>query len=70
MFEEYLLKNLALYFDKFETELQTDVPEPAAAAAAVGDASDEEAEEDTVANIELQEIANFLDIDDIIENLL
>tara|TARA_Y100001970_G_scaffold277975_1_gene382976 strand:- start:337 stop:1149 length:813 start_codon:yes stop_codon:yes gene_type:complete len=70
MFEEYLLKNLALYFDKFETELQTDVPEPAAAAAAVGDASAEEAEEDTVANIELQEIANFLDIDDIIENLL
>ena len=38
MFEEYLLKNLALYFDKFESELQVNVDEPAAAADAVPDA--------------------------------
>ena len=34
MFEEYLIKNLALYFDKYEAELKGDVEEPAAAAAA------------------------------------
>ena len=38
MFEEYLLKNLALYFDKFESELQVNVDEPTAAADAVPDA--------------------------------
>ncbi len=70
MFKEYLLKNLALYFDKFETELQTNVEEPAAAADAVADVGGEEDIDDTVANIELQEVASLLDIDDIIENLL
>jgi hypothetical protein len=72
MFEEYLLKNLALYFDKFESELQTNVPEPAAAAAAVADAnlSDDELDDSDVAPLELQEVISLLDIDDIIENLL
>lgn len=67
MFEEYLIKNLALYFDKFETELQTTVPEPQAAVDAVADVDEEEG---APANIELQEVFNLLDIDDIIENLL
>jgi|TARA_R110002020_G_scaffold103217_4_gene241590 hypothetical protein len=72
MFEEYLLKNLALYFDKFESELQTNVPEPAVAAAAVADAnlSDDELDDGDVAPLELQEVISLLDIDDIIENLL
>ena len=69
MFEEYLIKNLALYFDKYETELQTDVPEPAAAADATPDMPTDE-EDDSVAAIELEEVMNLLDIDDIIENLL
>tara|TARA_R110000824_G_scaffold269682_1_gene458152 strand:- start:213 stop:1127 length:915 start_codon:yes stop_codon:yes gene_type:complete len=90
MFEEFLVKNLALYFDKFESELDPSVEEPAAAASAELDAdvaSDEGeldaglegdlegdlelgAEEEETANIELQEIAKYLNIDDIIENLL
>jgi hypothetical protein len=69
MFEEYLLKNLSLYFDKFETELQPSVEPPAIAADAQPDAGIEDGETDVPA-FELQEIANLLDIDDIIENLL
>jgi len=86
MFEEYLIKNLALYFDKFESELDPTAEEPEAAASAELDAdiaSDEgeldaglegdlelgDEVEDT-ANIELQEVAKHLNIDDIIENLL
>ena len=38
MFQEYLLKNLALYFDKYESELQVNVEEPEEAADAVPDA--------------------------------
>jgi len=82
MFEEYLIKNLALYFDKFEAELDPTATEPEEAVDAEVDADVEgeeaglegtddlglEAEE--VANIELQEIAKFLDIDDIIKNIL
>ena len=75
MFEEYLLKNLALYFDKFESELQTNVDEPAIAADAAADAPqpeqpDVEDEGDEIANIALEEVAKYLNIDDIIENLL
>lgn len=71
MFEEYLLKNLALYFDKYESELQTNVPEPTAAADAVADVPTTDVEDTgDVAPIELQEVLNLLDIDDIIENLL
>ena len=72
MFEEYLLKNLALYFEKFEGELQVNVPEPAVAAAAVADAAADDGvdSETSVPAFELQEVIKLLDIDDIIENLL
>ena len=71
MFEEYLLKNLALYFDKFETELATTVPEPAAAASAVADADDAGDDLDTeLPEFELQEVMKHLNLDDIIEHLL
>ena len=73
MFEEYLIKNLALYFDKFENELKTNVEAPAAADEAVPDESDVDsgAEEDIdIASIELQEVIKHLNLDDIIENLL
>ena len=76
MFEEYLIKNLALYFDKYEAELKGDIEEPAAAAAAElggpGTAEDEgvPGEEEIETDLELQEVLKHLDIDDIIENLL
>ena len=78
LFGEYLIKNLALYFDKYEADLEPSVEEPAAAADAVlggpGTAGDEPALEpgsdEEVANIELQEVIKHLNIDDIIENLL
>lgn len=70
MFEEYLMKNLALYFEKFEGELQTTVPEPAIAAAAVADEDEGAAPETDMPAFELQEVLKFLDVDDIIENLL
>jgi len=38
MFEEYLVKNIALYFDKYESELQVTVEPPDAAVDAVPDA--------------------------------
>jgi hypothetical protein len=73
MFEEYLIKNLALYFDKFENELNAEVEAPAIAADAepnMPSASSELEAEEEVANIELQELIKHLDIDDIVENLL
>jgi len=72
MFEEYLLKNLALYFEKFEGELQTNVAPPAEATDAVADSPvDDGTDRATdMPAFELQEIMKFLDIDDIIENLL
>jgi hypothetical protein len=82
MFEDFLIKNVALYFDKYENELKPEVDAPAAADDAVaggpGTASDdsvvaadtEEDPETEAAPIELQEILQHLDIDDIIENLL
>ena len=72
MFEEYLLKNIALYFEKYEGELQTNVPEPEIAASAVADAdgaAGADAATDTP-EFELQEVIKYLNIDDIIENLL
>tara|TARA_R110002020_G_scaffold394715_1_gene604706 strand:+ start:6656 stop:7483 length:828 start_codon:yes stop_codon:yes gene_type:complete len=77
LFEEYLIKNLSLYFDKFESELETNVEPPAEAAEAEanveagieGAAAAEEVDDD-VANIELQEVIKHLNIEDIIENLL
>ena len=87
LFGEYLVKNLALYFDKYEADLEANVEEPADAAEAEpggpgtasaegeeGDAGAEPAldagEDEEIANIELQEILQHLNIDDIIENLL
>ena len=85
MFEEYLIKNLALYFDKYESELQTNVPEPEEAADAEANldmdageevpAGEEElgAEElgaEEAPELELQELLKHLDVDDIIKNLL
>jgi hypothetical protein len=80
MFEEYLIKNLSLYFDKFENELSIDVEAPPEAgeaeAGGPGTASGEAEEasieepEDDIANIELEEVIKHLNIDDIIKNLL
>jgi hypothetical protein len=78
LFGEYLIKNLALYFDKYEADLETTVEEPEAASGAElggpGTAGAEPAvepgEEEEIANIELQEVIKHLNIDDIIENLL
>ena len=78
LFEEYLIKNLALYFDKFESELENTVEEPQAAADAEVDVEAEEdiggeldlGAEDDGAEIELQELLQHLNIDDIIKNLL
>ena len=69
LFAEYLIKNLALYFDKFESELEATVEEPAAARDAEPAMIPGEDDED-IANIELQEIMKHLDVDDIIKNLL
>jgi hypothetical protein len=76
MFEEYLIKNIALYFDKYENELSANVEEPAVAADAeaggpgTADAAAAEDAADEVAPIELQEIIKHLNLDDIIKNLL
>jgi len=80
MFEEYLIKNLSLYFDKFENELSVDVEAPDIADEAEvggpGTASAEPEEiaieepEDDIANIELEEVFKHLNIDDIIKNIL
>tara|TARA_Y100000310_G_scaffold168032_2_gene168082 strand:- start:9042 stop:9869 length:828 start_codon:yes stop_codon:yes gene_type:complete len=72
MFEEYLIKNLSLYFDKFESELDVHAVAPAAAEEAEANLGiNEPAEEETgAANIELQELIQHLNLDDIIKNLL
>jgi len=75
LFEEYLLKNLALYFEKFENELATNVSAPDIVKdAEVGiDAEEYDPSEDRETDVpafELQEIIKHLNIDDIIENLL
>jgi hypothetical protein len=87
MFEEYLIKNLALYFDKYENELNTDVEEPPEAAdaepddpaatsgeedlgAGLGGEEEGAGEETDVPEFELQEALKYLDLDDIIKNLL
>ena len=72
MFEEYLIKNLSLYFDKFEGELNVTVEPPDIAGAAVADVAetDPAAEETEIPEFALQEVIKHLNIDDIIENLL
>jgi len=74
MFEEYLLKNLALYFDKFESELQTDVPVPQAASGAQPDApqADDEGGADVATEVpefELEE-GMPINLESLIDNLL
>jgi hypothetical protein len=84
LFEEYLIKNLALYFEKWEVELADKVEAPAAAADAEPDEPldttggeeeglpDEEGgePETEMPEFELQEVARFFDLDDIIKNIL
>ena len=76
MFEEYLIKNLSLYFDKFEGELDVNVSPPDIAASAVPDAgdlsasSDEPDEETNIPEFALEEVMKHLNLDDIIKNLL
>lgn len=79
MFEEYLIKNLALYFEKYENELGNNVEEPPEAADAEPDAPEAtdvdiegglEGEQSEAPEFELQELLQHLDLDDIIKNLL
>ena len=72
LFEEYLIKNLALYFDKYENELDVNVEAPPEAASAVADIDDNNDVEDEtdIPEFELQEVLGHLNIDDIIKNLL
>ena len=71
LFEEYLIKNLSLYFDKYEGELQTNVSAPPESAEAQTGVEEETPSEDTaIPEFELQEILKHLNIEDIIENLL
>ena len=72
MFEEYLLKNLALYFEKYEGELQTNVEAPAAAQTSAEDtlSGEDAAAETDIPEFALEGLLQHLDIDDIITNLL
>ena len=72
MFEEYLIKNLALYFEKYENELAAHVEAPAAALDATADIAEPDpgAEETAIPEFTLQEVIKHLNLDDIIENLL
>ena len=74
MFEEYLLKNLALYFDKFEGELATTPEEPQAAQNAQPDepaiAPEEEGEPETdIPDFELEE-GMEINLESLIDKLL
>ena len=73
MFEEYLLKNLALYFDKFEGELSTTPEEPQAAQDAQPDGptmTPEEGEPETdIPDFELEE-GMEINLESLIDNLL
>jgi hypothetical protein len=72
LFEEYLIKNLSLYFDKFESELDVNVEAPSIADDAEANIEPSvDIEDDTgAAPIELEELLQHLDVNDIIENLL
>ena len=78
-FEEYLLKNLYLYADVYENDLEDkpEIPAGVEDAEANVPQAEEEPEEvaaaagaEDIANIELQEVIKHLNIDDIIKNLL
>jgi len=67
MFKEYLLTNLKLYFERFEEELQTDLPSPDIETPAGADIADEPPAEDlglglqeNVANLNMEEIVEWL----------
>jgi hypothetical protein len=77
LFEEYLIKNLVLYFEKWEAELVNKSEPPALAADAEADEpaaaapADDEADPETgMPDFERQESANLFDIDDILKNIL
>ena len=67
-------KNISLYFEKYEGELQTNVSPPEETVDAVADDGagiEPEVDDETdVPAFELQEVIKLLDIDDIIQNLL
>ena len=76
MFEEYLLKNLALYFDKYEGELAVSPEEPAAAQDAAPDeptgvpAEEEGGDPETsIPDFELEE-GMEINLESLIDNLL
>ena len=75
MFEEYLLKNLALYFDKFEGELSTSPEEPQAAQDASPDepadiAGDDEGDPETdIPDFELEE-GMEINLESLVDSLL
>ena len=74
-FEEYLLKNLFLYADVYENDLDDEPEIPAGIEdAEVNVPQPEEPGEvdaaEEIANIELQEVIKHLNLDDIIKNLL
>jgi hypothetical protein len=67
MFKEYLLTNLKLYFERFEEELQTDLPAPDIETPAGADIASEPPDEDLglglqedVANLNMEEIVEWL----------
>jgi hypothetical protein len=70
LFDEYLIKNLALYFDKYESELSSDAEAPPEAAEATAGIDTEESEESEIPAFALHEVMKYLNLDDIIENLL
>ncbi len=68
MFKEYLLTNLKLYFERFEEELQTDLPAPDIETPAGAEVAGAPAEEDL--SLGLQEGIAHLNMDEIVEWLL
>jgi len=74
LFEEYLLKNLALYFEKYEGELGVDVEPPPVVTGvqpdADVDASGLGSPETDIPEFALEEVLKHLNVDDVIENLL
>ena len=73
LFEEFLLKNVSLYFEKYESELRTDVAAPPASVTPTADADKVEeppAAETDIPEFALEEILKHLNVDDIIKNLL
>ena len=65
MFESYLLKNLHLYFEKWEDEIPGDIEPPAEAEAAVADEPEGGAEEE----LTLQEALQYIDLENLVECL-